>query len=135
MAGHLVFFATMNDEPDASFAVGFHIARGYFFWRAVHHDVGCSKQVVEPSGHVKVGLSHGQGAIRVGGIKRETLRARHAGAPVGGDIRHANEVHVLLCDHCVCHTFADHAVSVYGNSDRFHVSHLALLNPVPVEIS
>ena len=127
MACHLVLLAAMKDEPDSRFAVGLDIARGDFLRCAVHHDIGRAKQVVETACHVETGRAHGRGAIRICREKREALRARHPGPPIGGDIGHAGHLHVILGGDRVRHPFADHAVAVHGDPDPFFICHDALL--------
>ena len=131
MAGDIMFFATVNDEPDPSLAVGFDVARGDFFGCAVHHDVGRGEQIVEPSGHFETGRAHGRRAIRIGRVKREALGGRHPRPPIGGDIRHADQFHVPLCGNRVRHPLTNHAVSVNGYSDLFFVDH----DTLPVFVS
>lgn len=105
MACHLVLLAAMKDEPDSRFAVGLDIARGDFLRCAVHHDIGRAKQVVETACHVETASAHGRGAIRICREKREALRARHPGPPIGGDIGHAGHLHVILGGDGVRHPF------------------------------
>jgi hypothetical protein len=117
VAGHLVLLPALDDEPDAGPTVRLCVLRPDPFGRAVDDDVAPFEQVIERPGDIESGPLHGFRAFAVGPVQAEAvLLRRHPQAPVGGDIRDAGELHVLLADHRLGDPFADHAIPIHGDA-------------------
>src|SRR3546814_17833555 len=57
----------------------------------------------------------------------KALLQRHARTPVGTDIRHSCELHIVLPGHGFGDTLSDHAVAVDGDSALLRLAHRLLL--------
>ena len=116
MPRYLVLFATLKDELDALPPIGRDILRRDFLGCTINYDIRYRQEVVKSAPDGQSSRAHGRRAVGSGTEQAIAPFCGYMQAPVGGDIAHTRQYHVILTRHSFGNTFADDPISIDGDT-------------------